>query len=854
MQTNLFYPTQQTQSETIDITNAVDNISIDSLKANNMGAPYYLGYVKWDDFPKCARLYKINATNDQITFETNPQNMGWGYCLEYGVSTTFYGEVQCYALGADNTLRRTFGSSVTDNNTIKLINHAKMACVNTKFDTTFGDGVVQNVQVKLLGCCFSNDNLPDNDTYLGDQYNSNKWGATAGREFNIYSINLTTQILQDYFDNNVGITITTTNHGTFTIHETDFNEYGIAKVQNSDGTSVGYFTVINLFTNTQARYGYTTTSQTYAQNASTIVPFFGFNFGDLSNAVDNNYPSIFVPYGNLYSTGYISVHYIAAYDIINPNNIYKQQTFNGCILGNHPYTIVASELKDAGIAYRAVGIVGGKYIVNQGGGSSADHIHYFYPQHSFGDWYKLLCFYHKALPKTNTITTADYQTYTTSFSTSLFDDNDSPKFERVNGDASDTAFIAKLRDWQLPDADITVNDFDANDIPEYVPPAPVDDSENIGDKITRPATLGIGGTNGFVTLYALRKSDIAQLGALLWTSFVDADYWKNYLFSLALDTGTFSLAGLLNFFVSCRVYPFSLINIAGCSSFGQNMYVGTGIVPLEFTAQTTLHVLSDMVDYISGGYCNIPRHFNDWRDYVNTEIMLYIPYCGTVRLNPGDVIGNKISVQYAVDFATGGCIAYVDMETGDGAGYPVGALPGQIGADIPLTATAAGEVAARFIGDALNIGGIVAGEGANVASGALGAAMGKPSGGSGNVLSGAAGMLGGLPAAMAVDMAVPLAKQGLSMLARGAVQAPMLSGGRGFASFGAPQVPYIQIRRGIYPEISSYATVQGEPAAATQTIAQLSGFIKGAVKADGLNCHQSEKEEIIELLSTGIYI
>lgn len=429
-----------------------------------------------------------------------------------------------------------------------------------------------------------------------------------------------------------------------------------------------------------------------------------------------------------------------------------------------------------------------------------------------------------------------------------------PETGEFKGTLVDGSDITKLVDWQKINHNIEDNTITTDDIPEYVPPTP-EDAENIGDKITRPATLGIGGTNGFVTLYALRKAEVAQLGELLWTSFVDADYWKNYLFSLALDTGTFSLAGLLNFFVSCRVYPFSLVNVAGCTSFGRNMFVGTGTVPLEFTAQTTLHVLSDMVDYISGGYCDIPRYFNDWRDYVNAEISLYIPYCGTVRLNPGDVIGNRISVQYTIDFATGGCIAYVDMITGDGAGYPVGALPGQIGADIPLTATAAGEVAARFIGDALNVGGIVSDEASSIGRGLVGAATGDFKAGSGgNVLSGVAAMSGGPVAAMAADMAIPMAKQGMSMLTRGAVSAPMLSGGRGFASFGAPQAPYVQIRRGIYPEVTGLHTVAGAPAATTTTISSLSGFIQGSVKADGLSCHQAEKEEIIALIASGIYV
>lgn len=396
------------------------------------------------------------------------------------------------------------------------------------------------------------------------------------------------------------------------------------------------------------------------------------------------------------------------------------------------------------------------------------------------------------------------------------------------------------------------NEFDPADIPE---PEPGEDPENMGDRITRPASIGIGGTNGFVTQYALNRADVAQLGALLWTSFVDQDYWKNYLFSLALDTGTFQLSGLLNFFVSLKVYPFPLVNVDSFRQWGQDMYIGTGIVPLHFS--NNIHVINNYCDYVSGGYIEIPRYFNDYRDYINTEIMLYLPFCGTVQLNPGDVIGNRIDIQYAIDFATGGCIAYVDLTTGDGAGFPVGALPGQIGADIPLTATAAGEVAARFIGDGMNVAGMLSGEIGRTASGVAGALGGNPAGGGsggGSVLAGVAGMYGGAGAAMAADMAPSVARQGMQMLQRGAVSAPMLSGGRGFAAFGAPSKPYVQIRRGIYPELSGLHPVEGAPAARTVSIGTLSGFVQGTVKADGLSCHQAEKEEIIAMIATGIYV
>lgn len=421
---------------------------------------------------------------------------------------------------------------------------------------------------------------------------------------------------------------------------------------------------------------------------------------------------------------------------------------------------------------------------------------------------------------------------------------------RITGNLEDSEFLDKLRPWQYDVTKWEDNDYTEEDRPPYTPGG--DDNENIGDKITRPSSIGVGGTNGFVTQYALNRSDVAQLGALLWTSFVDQDYWQNYLFSLALDTGTFQLSGLLNFFVSLKVYPFPLVNVQSFSSWGQDMYVGTGIVPLHFSS--ILHTINNYCDYISGGHIDIPRYFNDYRDYINTEISLYLPFCGTVQLNPGDVIGNRIDIQYAIDFATGGCIAYVDLTTGDGAGYPVGALPGQIGADIPLTATAAGEVAARFIGDAMNVAGMIGGEVAKTGTGVVGALAGNPSGGSGSMFAGVAGMYGGAGAAMAADIAPGLSRQGMQVLQRGSVGAPMLSGGRGFAAFGAPKKPYVQIRRGIYPEVTGLHPVGGAPAAATTTISTLSGFIQGSVKADGLSCHQAEKEEIIALIASGIYV
>lgn len=406
-------------------------------------------------------------------------------------------------------------------------------------------------------------------------------------------------------------------------------------------------------------------------------------------------------------------------------------------------------------------------------------------------------------------------------------------------------------------ADNADNDFfdksDSTDT-DYIPQSePAETGDNIGDDIIRPTSLGAGGTLGFVTQYALRKDDLTELGDLLWTSIFDADYWKNYMFSLALDTGSFDLASILNFFISLRVYPFPLVNVPSYAAFGNNMYIGTGIRPLTFT--NNIHVINDYVDYVPGGSAIIDsdNFFHDWRDYVNTEIILYIPYCGTIHLNPADVVGNEIFVQYAVDFATGGCIAYVDLHARGGKRYTIGALPGQIGADIPLTATAAGQVAARLAGDAMNIAGLFGDSASREIGTATGALKGNftPSAGSiGFALGGPIGAAAG----SAIGMAPSAAATAIGMLSRSGVQAPMLGGARGFASFGAPQTPYVQIRRGIYPSIDNYSQVVGNPAPEAVYISDCSGLISGDIITAGLAVQADEAAAIRAAVSNGIIV
>lgn len=394
--------------------------------------------------------------------------------------------------------------------------------------------------------------------------------------------------------------------------------------------------------------------------------------------------------------------------------------------------------------------------------------------------------------------------------------------------------------------EVTENDYNPADKPAPEPPEPADDEE-IGSTINRPTTLGVGGTLGFVTQYSLTATQVAALGRILWTSFLDPDYYKNFLFSLALDTGSFNMSSLLTYFISLRVYPFPLINVPSHAAAGSSMFVGAGTVPLAFS--DTLHTINNYADYIDAGSLVVPRHYNDFRDYTDAEYMVYLPYCGTVQLNPGDVVGNTLSAQYAIDFATGACIAYVDLRTGDGHGYPIAALPGHIGADVPLTATNAGQVAAMLAGDAMHIAQTIGNVPATqISSGVAGFAAAD----TGNLAGAANSLIRSWTAP--VTAAGQYAQHLATMATRPAIGIPMLSGGRGFGAFGAPQTAYLQIRRGLYKQPGNYAHTVGYASTVAKKIGEVQGLITAYVDTSTLSATADEAAEITTLLKSGVIV
>lgn len=835
----------------LELTAQIDDIQN---PLENIADGYYLGYVLYNDYPKCFNINTIDYTVDQplMTISHVKENHSWGFiAYDYNSSQPFVEPLLYYYDENNNIQRRDTGNhSAFNGDNARFINRAIISKLTWPED----------IQIKIHYMIIRN------DCYDFDGNGSN-FDNTPHNVTNLYDdkdvlLHLSYAQLKDMVDNDTPIyTVNITVNGTTitsTLKYSEFNEYNmIVKEYNSSYSIVAI--ISGYYIRSYAKY-YGLSDD---NGIIPVVPFFStsipqnrYNIPVQENAIlcspanDETYLTVTTRQGAWGECPLASVAVTNGFNICQgcfPYDYFDTRDSVEQIIHN------PDGGADYGMGINRSGIYKKMIYVKATGGSQYSITFNFYPQNDLSDILKAACFLNKTEISVDDVTNVTANnTYTTAHSTAIFKTTNEPEWIRKNEIYNTIEPILRL--WQKIDIQIITNEYDPADLPPYEP-TPGGDGENVGDNITRPSTLGIGGTNGFVTQYALRASDIQELGQILWTSVFDSDYWQNYMFSLALDTGSFSMSSLLSFFVSLKVYPFALLNVPSYSQIGKNMYVGTGIHALEFT--NNLHTINNYCDYIPGGSCTVwsGYFFNDYRDYINATYTLYVPYCGTIELNPGDVVHSELTVQYAVDFATGGCVAYVDVTTQDGAQFTIAALPGQIGADVPLTATAAGAVASRFIGDAMKFGGLISGEVAGVAGGVASAMMGNsPSGGSGNVLSGMAAMVGGPMAAVGMDLAPGFAMQAANMIARGAVAAPMMSGGQGFASFGAPQTPYVQIRRGIYPDVTGLSTVCGSRGAGTYTIGELSGFVQGDIKTDGLNCPENEKVQIRQLIAKGIYV
>ena len=408
---------------------------------------------------------------------------------------------------------------------------------------------------------------------------------------------------------------------------------------------------------------------------------------------------------------------------------------------------------------------------------------------------------------------------------------------------------AALPDGYQPEPDTSDPD---DDEPIETPVITGDDMELQTDRIlTAPSD--------FITMYMITPPILSQFGRTLWTSLANynpqdptsADIFKNFYAVLNEQvTGSLDIGSIMNFIISVRQFPFAVSDITNIYELvGNTISFGTGALPIDCGSAAQVYRLTSTIGVLDLGEVTIADYsdfklYNDFRDYYNTSVSAYLPYCGTVELNPIEVINSTIHCYYAIDFYTGECTAFLTTTSEDGHTIVSGSKCGTIGVLIPITATNSGQVAARHLSDNAKDSMLI-----TSAAGNLFGMVGNLA--TGNVM-GAVGSATGLAQIGAQQKMLDAERQG-----RSAVMAPSLSGGVGAAAFVSPATASILVRRGTYArhKIINYPQTCGYPATSSGQLKTYRGYTECYnVNVDSINCTEEEKAAIKLALESGVYL
>lgn len=386
----------------------------------------------------------------------------------------------------------------------------------------------------------------------------------------------------------------------------------------------------------------------------------------------------------------------------------------------------------------------------------------------------------------------------------------------------------------------------------------------------------------FITQYICSDADISALGANLWSSWIDpnkgSDTAKNFMFDYFQDTGTFNITTALDYIISLRVFPFAFSTAHVTFGVSDGIYMGTGHTNFSGTMVNVLNEVNGWIDAGKISAVKPEKPYEDFRDMYNCSIQAYLPFCGSVELNPVEVINREVSVKYYIDFQSASCTAVVFV-TGDKGKYPIASKSGQIGFMLPMTATNSGQLAAQFAGDATRFAGAIGnfaldlgkslimastmGEASSASMAANAASKSSAAVQAANAAKIEAQYKGNMSqiqideAGSSLNLGLNIANQALDVLSRSGVGMPLLSGGGGCEALMFQQGCYLQIRRGKYVNLDeiNYGHVQGHMLAETKAIEEFSGFcVFTSVDTTGLSCHADEVEEIVSLLQSGVYV
>ena len=316
-------------------------------------------------------------------------------------------------------------------------------------------------------------------------------------------------------------------------------------------------------------------------------------------------------------------------------------------------------------------------------------------------------------------------------------------------------------------------------------PSGVGDFDNTSDNIdvdnTTRVSAGISGK--LLESYIITPEELSNLNDFLWsTNF--ADVIGKYILGdpMACITGIMSL-------------PFTIPEVNRGSDYN------ISILNQDTGARGTR--LTSLIAYIDCGQLAIRPYWGNFMDY-NTDIQIYVPYCGTYHLDINEVMSSILNLSYKVDIMTGACVATLYVTNG-GCRAPLYTFSGTMGIEYPLSSADRSRLISATMG-----------------------ALSNP------------------PATALQTVATGVSANAPNIQHNGAY-----NGNSGALS---PQQPYLIIRRQVQSLPESYSDYIGYPSNITGYIGNVRGFAKISAIHLNISCLSSESEELLNILHTGFYL
>lgn len=305
-----------------------------------------------------------------------------------------------------------------------------------------------------------------------------------------------------------------------------------------------------------------------------------------------------------------------------------------------------------------------------------------------------------------------------------------------------------------------------------------EEEENLPD--TANNSIGV-----LTSTYKMSRDRLSQLGSFLWSGNI-------------FDSFSLVNSNPIENIISCKDIPFS---------------IGGGVDKVIKLGNVDTGVNGEKVDTnfqeFTIGSITIPKKYNNFLDLAPyTKVTIYLPYIGFKELDVTQIMGKSITVKYAVDIITGGCVA--EIFCGSTRLYE---FNGQIGIDIPITASNRAQVEAGYISGAIS-------DGASLAVGDVG------------------------------GVAKSIISSAMSKYHYSSTSSPNPS-----CVASLNRTCYIVIDRPTYDNLKVFNHTRGRMCNLSKKIGNLNGFTicDSHVDLSGIVATDAEKDEIIKILSSGFF-